>query len=79
MSDLELDHDPPLEEHERTDPAIVCNPARVAFLCKSDHSAKTGDERGRRQPGASGAYATHHRAMHPTRWATPTTGGESKS
>lgn len=41
---LELDHDPPLTDTERRDPAKVCDPKRVGLLCKADHSRKTQRE-----------------------------------
>lgn len=40
-SDLALDHEPPLTDRERRDPAAVCNPRRLQLLCRSCHSAKT--------------------------------------
>lgn len=44
---LHLDHDPPLQDWERTHPHRVCDPARVAFLCRSCHGRKTRTEQGR--------------------------------
>lgn len=41
---LHLDHDPPLQPHERRDWRRVCDPLRVGFLCASCHSAKTRSE-----------------------------------
>jgi hypothetical protein len=38
---LHLDHDPPLQDWERSDPSRVCDPDRVGYLCASCHSAKT--------------------------------------
>lgn len=43
--ELQLDHDPPLETWERQHPERVCDPYRVAYLCRADHSAKTNTER----------------------------------
>lgn len=42
--DLQLDHDPPLEDHERQSVAAVCNPRRVGWLCRRCHAAKTASE-----------------------------------
>jgi hypothetical protein len=39
---LELDHEPPLTDHERHDPRAVCNPLRIQLLCGARcHPAKT--------------------------------------
>jgi 5-methylcytosine-specific restriction endonuclease McrA len=70
LEGLELDHDPPLTEAERLDPAAVCDPRRVGFLCKSCHTRKTNAERGR-GPTLGKARATWR--------GRPTEGGESKS
>lgn len=43
-SSLHRDHEPPLLESERGDPAAVCNPLRIQLLCASCHAAKV--ERG---------------------------------
>jgi hypothetical protein len=42
---LHLDHEPPLEEWERSLEERVCDPARVAFLCHPCHTAKTNEQR----------------------------------
>lgn len=47
---LELDHEPPLRDHERGDVGAVCDAQRVAFLCRSCHQAKTSMQ----QRGAHG-------------------------
>jgi hypothetical protein len=44
FDDLHLDHDPPLEDWERSHPERVCDPQRVGFLCASCHSVKTRQE-----------------------------------
>lgn len=44
LQDLHLDHDPPLQDWERTDPRKVCDEARVGLLCRSCHAAKTRGE-----------------------------------
>lgn len=43
-TDLHLDHEPPLQPHERRDPYKVLDPTRVQFLCASCHSRKTQRE-----------------------------------
>lgn len=44
---LHLDHEPPLRDEERSDPAKVCDPKRVQILCRACHSAKTlAEQRG---------------------------------
>lgn len=40
-TDLHLHHDPPLTDEERKNPAIVCSPLRVGYLCARDHAAET--------------------------------------
>jgi hypothetical protein len=40
-SDLHLDHEPPLSDHERSDAHAVCDPTRVQLLCFSCHTRKT--------------------------------------
>jgi hypothetical protein len=42
--DLHLDHEPPLTLEERRNPGKVCDPLRVGFLCREDHSRKTMQE-----------------------------------
>lgn len=39
-SSLHLDHEPPLEDHERQDLRAVCNPARIQLLCQACHARK---------------------------------------
>jgi hypothetical protein len=46
-TDIHVDHNPPLEPHERTVRAIVCNILRVGCLCRSCHSRKTLTEQRR--------------------------------
>lgn len=41
---LHLDHEPPLTEAERLDPAAVCDPLRIQCLCRADHARKTRRE-----------------------------------
>lgn len=41
---LDLDHDPPLADWERSQPHLVCDPHRVAFLCVQCHARKTLQE-----------------------------------
>lgn len=43
-SALHLDHDPPLEPHERHNPRAVCDPNRIVLLCARCHNAKTAQE-----------------------------------
>lgn len=38
---LHLDHEPPLLEHERTDPRAVCDANRIQLLCDVCHQVKT--------------------------------------
>lgn len=38
---LELHHEPPLTDIERTNPKAVCDPRRVAWLCPSCHAKRT--------------------------------------
>ena len=45
-SDLHRDHEPPLQDHERQNQAVVCDPLRIQLLCKACHSAKTAREQG---------------------------------
>lgn len=40
-TDLHLDHEPPLQPHERQDPRAVMDPLRLQLLCRADHSRKT--------------------------------------
>jgi hypothetical protein len=42
--DLHLDHDPPLQAHERRNRRAVCDPTRVGWLCASCHARKTKEE-----------------------------------
>lgn len=39
-SSLHLDHEPPLQDHERTDRRAVCDPKRIQLLCASCHARK---------------------------------------
>jgi hypothetical protein len=41
FDDLHLDHDPPLQDWERTDSRRVCDPQRVGFLCATCHTVAT--------------------------------------
>ena len=43
-SSLHLDHEPPLQDHERQDVQAVCDPARIVLLCQSCHATKTAKE-----------------------------------
>jgi hypothetical protein len=43
-SSLHLDHEPALEDWERSDPARVCDPHRIVLKCQSCHQAKTAKE-----------------------------------
>lgn len=45
-NELELDHEPPLADAERANPAAVRDPTRVGFLCHACHSRKTAMEAG---------------------------------
>src|SRR5258708_35785614 len=38
---LHLDHDPPLQDHERAHRRLVCDPLRVGFLGRACHARKT--------------------------------------
>lgn len=40
-SSLHFDHEPALEEWERSDPTKVCDPHRIVLKCASCHNAKT--------------------------------------
>ena len=40
-SSLHLDHEPALQDHERTIVAAVCDPARIVLKCRSCHARKT--------------------------------------
>lgn len=46
---LNLDHDPPLQDWERSDRSTVEDEKRVGFLCASCHSRKTRTELSARQ------------------------------
>lgn len=46
-SSLHFDHEPPLTDAERNDPAIVCDPNRIQLLCAEDHARKDDPGRGR--------------------------------
>lgn len=46
-SDLSLDHEPPLQPHERHDTRAVCDPRRVQFLCRECHARKTARQQTR--------------------------------
>lgn len=39
--DLHLDHEPPLADDERHEPAKVCDPGRIQLLCRECHARKT--------------------------------------
>lgn len=41
VSNLHLDHEPPLTDAERTNPRVVCDPLRVHLLCQREHNQKT--------------------------------------
>jgi len=43
-SSLHVDHDPPLQDHERQNTAAVCDLNRVGLLCQSCHAVKTARE-----------------------------------
>ena len=43
-SSLHLDHEPPLQDWERSEPARVCDPNRIVLKCQSCHQAKTAKE-----------------------------------
>jgi hypothetical protein len=55
LEGLHVDHDPPLEDWERGQPARVCDVQRVGLLCAVCHSMKTRAEqvRNRGQGGVS--------------------------
>ena len=40
-SSLHLDHEPELEDHERSNVAAVCDPDRIVLKCASCHARKT--------------------------------------
>jgi len=44
LEGLHLDHDPPLQEWERTQPSRVCDVQRVGLLCAACHTIKTRHE-----------------------------------
>ena len=46
-SSLHLDHEPALEDWERSHPAIVCDLNRIVLKCASCHMTKTGRETAR--------------------------------
>jgi hypothetical protein len=41
-SSLHFDHEPPLADWERSQPAIVCDPTRIVLKCAACHARKTG-------------------------------------
>lgn len=43
-SSLHLDHEPALQDWERSDPARVCDPNRIVLKCQRCHQAKTAKE-----------------------------------
>jgi hypothetical protein len=43
-SSLHLDHEPALEDWERSDPSKVCDETRIVLKCQSCHQAKTARE-----------------------------------
>jgi hypothetical protein len=43
-SSLHLDHEPPLEQWERSDVDRVCDPCRIVLKCQACHQAKTAKE-----------------------------------
>lgn len=47
VSNLHLDHEPPLRDAERRDPRKVCDPLRVRLLCQREHGMKSRREQGR--------------------------------
>jgi len=65
LGDLHLDHDPPLQDHERDDEAAVCDPQRVGFLCAACHAAKTNQERTGTAPGGGVKMLTDAAARGP--------------
>ena len=44
LEGLHVDHDPPLEDWERSHPERVCDVHRVGLLCAACHGAKTREE-----------------------------------
>ena len=46
-SDLHFDHDPPLRDDERRDTDAVCDPQRIAILCRECHNRKSQAEQQR--------------------------------
>lgn len=52
-SALHLDHEPALEDWERTIPARVCDPNRIVLKCQACHSLKTQRENQQLQAHAS--------------------------
>jgi hypothetical protein len=43
-SSLHLDHEPPLQAWERSDPSRVCDPTRIVLKCQACHQRKTARE-----------------------------------
>ena len=43
-SSLHFDHEPALEDYERTDTTKVCDPNRIGLLCQACHAAKSARE-----------------------------------
>lgn len=71
---LHLDHEPPLQEWERHDPRIVCDPNRIQLLCQADHNAKT-----LREGGAPRGAATVSRPHLGMRWIVTGPPGSGKT
>jgi hypothetical protein len=51
-TDLHFDHEPPLEDWERSDDARVCDPRRIRLRCLSCHTSKTARENARGGEGS---------------------------
>lgn len=47
VSNLHLDHEPPLTDAERRDPRKVCDEKRVRLLCQREHGIKSRREQQR--------------------------------
>lgn len=63
--DLDLDHEPPLTDEERRDPAKVCDPLRIQLLCGPRcHAAKTRRQQLARNRPARREWTTDVGAQH---------------